>query len=107
MQESPLCGWKVFQNKIKSGYRFLYEAEACSFPYSRNLLPIRLFDRFCNLVSWHILCNRACFTVKGGRSVIVWNRGYHLFSFKDFVFWTTIFGYNKKKSLCEDNNIKF
>ncbi|XP_030957761.1 uncharacterized protein LOC115979840 isoform X2 [Quercus lobata] len=49
MQESPLCGWKVFQNKIKSGYRFLYEAEACSFPYSWNLFPIRLFDRFCNL----------------------------------------------------------
>uniref|UniRef100_A0A7N2L5I6 RNA-polymerase II-associated protein 3-like C-terminal domain-containing protein n=1 Tax=Quercus lobata TaxID=97700 RepID=A0A7N2L5I6_QUELO len=49
MHDSPLCGWKVFQNKIKSGYRFLYEAEACSFPYSWNLFPIRSFDRFCNL----------------------------------------------------------
>ena len=103
MQESPLCGWKVFQNKIKSGYRFLYEAEACSFPYSRNLLPIRLFDRFCNLVSWNILCNRACFTVKGGRSVIVWNRGYHVFFLQGLRFLDA----TKKKSLCEDNNIKF
>ena len=88
MQESPLCGWKVFQNKIKSGYRFLYEAEVCSFPYSWNLFPIRLFDS--NRVGWNILCNRACFTVKGGRSVIVWNRGYHVFSSS----MTLFFGHN-------------